>query len=800
MEATLSNTLTISKDADMNDVVTGFVVTRQWKDTPKGVELHYWLSTDLGARQLRIPGQEVLFFLPSEQADAALSVLGSAGPDRCEALTLRDFNMAPVSAFYFRSQRALRDARERLLAAEFQPLEADINPTERFLMERFVKGSLKCRAGTELPRVQTADYKPRLRMVSVDIEIAIDKLELYSIGVSAGPLRRVFMRCSQSSLDWVQPCASEADLLRQFCDWLAEYDPDVMIGWNVINFDFWYLQRVADKLGVALRLGRDGSRPQWRTLDAEGERRGLFIAGRAVIDGIEILRTATYRFESFSLEYVAQSMLGEGKLLKGSGRGEEIGELFRADPDALAEYNVRDCELVWDIFEYARLLDFAVARSQMTGLALDRQGAAVAAFDFLYLPRLHRAGFVAPNASDDPTASPGGYVMDSTPGLHDDVLVLDFKSLYPSIIRTFLVDPLGLALGTQGVSQADGATAPSGGQSLPPGDAFVDGFIGARFAKEGHLLPAIIEELWRWRDAAKARDDQAQSTAIKIIMNSFYGVLGSPGCRFYDPRLASSITLRGHQIIQETRDRIEALGDQVIYGDTDSVFVALGDSTDVPASARGKELQDELNGWWRQRIADEYGLGSELELEFETHFSRFLMPTMRGSDKGSKKRYAGVVERDGVAELVFKGLENVRTDWTALARRFQRELYRRIFDNEPYQTWVRETVELLERGDFDDELIYRKRLRRRLNDYERNIPPHVQAARLQRERSGTGPGRGDWVEYVITAKGAEPAAMPTAPLDYEHYLERQLAPVADGILHFLNTSFDEISGRQQALF
>ena len=676
---------------------------------------------------------------------------------------------------------------ERLREAGFDPLEADLNPADRFLMERFVRGSLAWQAEGDRVQVRSADYHPELRMLSLDIETAIDHIELYSIGVHAvtpeGPLRRVFMRSVETALDWVQPCAGEAELLGAFADWLESFDPDIFIGWNVINFDLWYLQQVADKLGIPLRLGRGGRTPHWRELD-EGERRAVQIPGRAVLDGIDLLRTATYRFESFSLEAVARELLGSGKLLTGSGRGEQIGELFRDDPDALAEYNLRDCELVWDIFRQESLLEFAVARSRMTGLAIDRQGGSVAAFDFLYLPRLHREGFVAPNASRDQVASPGGFVLDSEPGIHSDVLVLDFKSLYPSIIRTFRVDPMGLAVGMA-------ATGPA---------AVVEGFLGARFSRERHLLPGIIEELWKLRDAARARGDNAQSQAIKIIMNSFYGVLGTPGCRFFDARLASSITRRGHQIIQQTRDRIEELGDRVIYGDTDSVFVAVTPRDGESPTARGEWLQVELNRWWRERLAAEFDLESVLELEFETHFTRFLMPTIRGSEKGSKKRYAGVVVRDGRRELVFKGLENVRTDWTTLARNFQSELYRRVFEGEAYEDFVRDIAARVQRGEEDDHLIYRKRLRRRIDEYQRNVPPHVQAARRALERGGKAPARGDWVEYVITALGAEPAGAASAPLDYEHYLERQLAPVADGILHFLGTSFDEICGRQQSLF
>jgi DNA polymerase-2 len=330
----------------------------------------------------------------------------------------------------------------------------------------------------------------------------------------------------------------------------------------------------------------------------------------------------------------------------------------------------------------------------------------------------------------------------------------------------------------------------------------VPGFLQARFAREGHILPALIEQLWAQRDAAKHARDEPLSQAIKIIMNSFYGVLGTPGCRFFDARLASSITLRGHEILGRTRDYIEEAGHRVIYGDTDSVFVWIDEArTDEEAIAAGRRLEADLNTWWCDQLRQRFGLESVLELEFETHFRRFLMPTVRGSsEKGSKKRYAGVVATPDGLRLVFKGLENVRTDWTWLARRFQEELYRRVFLEEPFEDYVREVTARVLAGECDAELVYRKRLRRKLDEYERNVPPHVQAGRLYVERGLAPPSRGSWVEYVITTAGAEPAANPLAPLDYQHYVDRQLQPVADGILGFVGTSFSTLVDAQIDLF
>lgn len=777
----------------------GFLLTRNWRDTPGGVELEYWFSTHQGPLCATVHEQRAVFFLPVAQCEEAQKLLIAEPPIEIKELELKDFSLQPVAGLYFRRYRSARGAADILRENGLDPLEADINPADRFLMERFISGAAQLTGEVtqrglnlilENPAFKSIEYRPQLKVVSYDIETAMSGVQLYSIAVHGcsvdGEERKVFMIGQGADLDYVEVCENQEALLQAFVDWIADYDPDILIGWNVVNFDTRYLQRVADHLGRRLLLGRERRPGHWREQRDYSDRFTVAFPGRVILDGIELLRAAFYRFESFSLQNVASQLLGEGKLIHGGDRGQEITRQFHEDKTALAKYNLKDCELVSKIFKVTSLIEFAVARSVITGLNIDRMGGSVASFDNLYLPVLHRSGYVAPNASTQQMSSPGGFVLDSSPGIYDHVLVLDFKSLYPSIIRTFFVDPLGLALGVSG--ELDDT------QTVP-------GYLEARFARQGHLLPELIETLWRQRDAAKAANDEPLSQAIKIIMNSFYGVLGTPGCRFFDARLATSITRRGHDILQRTRDYIEQTGHRVIYGDTDSVFVWIRDAEeDADALAAGRQLQVDLNVWWQKVVFEEFALKSELELEFETHYKRFLMPTVRGSDKGSKKRYAGVIESGGVDKVVFKGLENVRTDWTRLARDFQEDLYQRIFRHQPFAEYVKALTASVLEGEQDEQLVYRKRLRRALDEYERNIPPHVQAARRCEERGLPVPSRGDWVEYVITSSGAEPAEKPLAPLDYQHYVDRQLAPIADGILGFVGSSFGALTDQQMDLF
>jgi DNA polymerase-2 len=794
----------------MTSVRDGFVLTRHARDGADGIEISLWLATGQGPLLLRYNRQRAVCFIPQHQQSMAAAALPARLKVGFEPLALRNAALDAVAGCYFLSQQDLRTAAQCWADTGVLVYEADVRAADRFLMERFVCGGAQVHGAfatqgsfhlADAPRLAPSAFSPQLKVVSLDIETAMDRLELFSIGVYAEwqqqVIQHVFMARRGEDDALVRYCGSEMGVWSAFIKWLEEFDPDVIIGWSVVGFDLNFLARWCEARNLPFAMGRNNTEARWFGQDDDGDRRQIQLQGRVVLDGIDWLKQAGYVYERFSLEFVSRQLLGEGKLLTGSGRGEEIAHQFEHAPAELAAYNIKDCELVWRIFEKTDLIGFAVARSQLTGLALGRIGGSVAAFDFRYLPLLHRAGFVAPDQhhGDFSVVSPGGYVMDSQPGLYDSVVVLDFKSLYPSIIRSFLIDPLGLILGLQPAGLHDS----SGGQPL------VEGFDGAMFARSPSPLPDLIAELWRARDEAKASKNRALDLAVKILMNSFYGVLGSPGCRFFDPRLASSITRRGHQIIQDSRRFIEARGYPVIYGDTDSLFVWLKHRyPHETACDLAQLLVTDINTYWRERLREEFDLHSALEIKFEAHYRRFFMPTIRGSDQGSKKRYAGLIElqdRQGKwqRDLVFKGLESVRSDWTRLAKQFQHELYRRIFCEEPFEDYIRTIVAGVQDGRHDDDLVYRKRLRASLESYQRNVPPHVQAARKLQE-AGMRVRRGDTIEYVICRDGAFPVQLAHGTPDYAHYIERQLAPPADSLLQCLGTSFGQIVERQISLF
>jgi DNA polymerase-2 len=386
-------------------------------------------------------------------------------------------------------------------------------------------------------------------------------------------------------------------------------------------------------------------------------------------------------------------------------------------------------------------------------------------------------------------------VFEGLPGFYDNVAVFDFKSLYPSIILTFSIDPLAAKVLSHELAD-DQPTVAKGS------DRIVQGPAGLKFAQDYAILPSIIAELWQARELAKSSQDATLSQAIKIIMNSFYGVLGSTGCRFFDSRVAGSITRIGHWILNFSRNFIEQEGYAVIYGDTDSLFVNLGQEYQGIISKIVSDLAEKLNRHLAHEVQLRFQVESKLELEFERLFLRFFMPTIRGHQTGSKKRYAGLVlNADGIKELYFAGMESNRRDWTELAKNFQADLFTIIFNQKDTLAAKDALIELIRSrhqalydGKLDDKLVYKKGISKKLKDYTKNVPPHVRAARmLDRMDSRV-------VSYEMTTTGPEPIQKRSdSHYDYDHYSQKQMAPVADMVLRFFDMDYGSIIKNQRQL-
>lgn len=777
----------------------GFILQPTYRIESGRPVVHLYGKLESGGTFLVRDDRTLPYFYVGEQDRQRARELGARPLSATGRRTLRGEPVVLVELPTPHDSPALRD---RLLAHGIAVYEADVGFAARYLIDRGIRGALELRSPAqrghspgqdhgphrgidllfERPDVLPATFSPRLSVLSFDIETDPKAQRLLAISLYGCGAQEVLLltppgySCPAGAL----ACASEAELLQRFQQRVRELDPDVLTGWNVIDFDLTVLARLAEDHRLSLELGRgpggvhiQSTRSRWQSAKAT-------VPGRVVLDGIQLLRGAFIRMEEYSLDFVARSVLGEGKLMAGHDRAEDILHAFKHDRPRLCAYNLTDSRLVAEILTKLRLVELAVERSLLTGMPLDRVAASIAAFDFLYLSELRHRMVVAPTvASSDELTEPtqGGYVLSPTPGLYRNILVLDYKSLYPSIMRTFQIDPLGYV--------------PRPGPEPEP-STVIRAPSGALFRREPAILPQLLDELFPRRERAKQEGDAVKSHAIKILMNSCYGVLGTPACRFYNADIANAITSFGRELLLWSKDRIESYGHRVHYGDTDSLFVESGVADPEAASAVGRSLVGRLNRDLAEHVRATWQLESKLELAFDKLYLRLLLPRMRTGAGGARKRYAGLVmENSAATRVVFTGMEAVRSDWTELARQVQRELYARLFSDQPVADYLQRMVGELRAGRLDVQLlVYRKALRKDLTDYIRTTPPHVAAARKMKGR----PGR--QIAYVMTQAGPEPSDDIRSALDYEHYVQKQLRPVAEPVLALLPVpaDFDELLG------
>ena len=766
----------------------GFVMQASYRIRGEATVVHLHGRLESGETFLvRDARQTPSFYIRATDAQRARA----CGATRQRTTNRRTFAGEPVTSIEVRTPPDAPPLRDRLQARGIETFEADVRFAVRYLIDRDVKGGVALdgdarpgeRAGAdgvdwvfEDPEVSPADVHMAPRVLSFDIETDPKASRLLAISLYGCGLDEVHIVDPDGRAMPEAAVAAEDEhaALEAFCRRVAETDPDVLTGWNVIDFDLSVLGRIAARVKHPFPLGREPGALRVRAAQGYFGSGQASIPGRVVLDGMDLVRGAFVRMDDYSLDGVARSVLGEGKAVEGDvrDRAGEIMDRYRNDLPGFARYARTDARLALEIVEELNLVPLAVARSRLTGMTPDRVSASIASFDFVYLAELGKRGIVAPTVrSSDSRVSAsqaGGYVLEPVTGMHDHVWVFDFKSLYPSVMRTFNMDPLGFVADPR------------------PGDGTIRTSSGAAFRREEAILPRMLDRLAAAREAAKREDDAVASQAIKILMNSFYGVLGTRACRFHNTAIANAITGQGRHFLLWCKAWLEERGFEVLYGDTDSLFVRSGEPDPERAAARGRALAVEIDAAVAEHVRAEWGVESRLELEFEKLYTRLFLPSVRHGAAGARKRYAGVVA--GASEVEFVGMEVVRRDWTELAKAVQRELYARLFGDRPVDEYLSGVVRALRAGELDEDLVYRKGLRKRLAAYDRSNPPHVAAAR----KSKTAPGR--LVSYVITLAGPEPLDNITAELDREHYVEKQVRPVAEPVLDTLGLEFEHVIG------
>jgi DNA polymerase I len=617
---------------------------------------------------------------------------------------------------------------------------------------------------------------PPLRVMSFDMEVynpkgaprgEVDPIIMVSVATSGGVRKVISWKAPSGTLGFVETVADEAAVLKRFDELVREEDPDIVVGYNTDNFDFPYLNQRLKVLGLELGLGRDGSPHRTTTRAGMSETR---MAGRPHLDLYPIVRRSL-RLSSYVLEDVVQEILGEEKEKVPNERMGEIWDRGGHELDQFFRYSLEDAEVTLRLGE--RYLPLYIELSRLVGQPLQdvarmTTGQLVewylmreAATRGEVIPERPRGREFARRAGD---TYEGGYVREPKKGLSEDIVVFDFRSLYPSVIVTHNIDPSTIR--------------PGPGENQPPGIDFhfsteKEGFIPA-------LLKGLVERRAQVKGEMKAATDEGkrkmldvQQQALKILANSFYGYMGYPRSRWYRKECAESVTAFARDYIRRVMEVAEKeFGLEVVYGDTDSLFVL------VPRGEREKAMAflEEVNR----------RLPGTIELEYEGYYRRGIFVT--------KKRYALIDEKD---RITVKGLEFVRRDWAAITKDTQEKVLMALLkDASPEEAVkiVRRAIEDIRarRVSLEDLTIYTQ-LTKKISSYK-NVGPHVEAAKKLME-AGREVSPGMIIGYII-GKGSGLISKRAIPVelasledyDPEYYIENQIFPAVLRIIEAMGYS------------
>ena len=654
----------------------------------------------------------------------------------------------------------------------------------------------------EISSIKRVDRKemPGLRVMSFDIETynpagmpRSDKDAIIMISYATlkdgKPVGRV-LSWKKSKHEFVEQFKDEKSMVAGFIERVRQEKVDVLTGYNSDEFDLPYLVERCKKLKLAFDVGRDKRPVSFKQI---GLRKRARVSGRVHFDAFNAIallnKVGANKFSRLSLGVVYSELLGrkkpEVKKLEiwraWDNGGKALEELF--------DYSRSDAIACLEISGY--VLPMELELSRITGLPLFEASRASASemVEALLMRRAFERKEIVPKKPSYAVVEQrlrqpieGAFVKVPEPGVYDDIAVFDFRSLYPSIIVSHNIDPA-----TIGSNEEDAFESPT----------------GARFSKRRGIVPETLERVLDERIEAKKRMANAKPAdkpalngrqiALKILANSFYGYLAYARSRYYSRECGESTTAWARKYIHETIGKAEKAGFKVLYSDTDSCFLLLGDKTKNDALAFQAGVNASLPG--------------RMELELEDFYPRGIFVSKKQGEKGAKKKYALL---NGKGEIKIRGFELVRRDWSPIARDTQREVLEILLksgDVGRVKELVARRIDELKSGKTPlAQLAVRTQLRKKAGNYG-IVSPEVSAVKKARN-VGVDVAEHSLIEYVITKQGksiSEKASLlelvKEGDYDADYYVNNQLLPAVLKLLGSLGTDADDLKakGKQKGL-
>nr|7TQW_A Chain A, DNA polymerase [Thermococcus kodakarensis] len=611
-----------------------------------------------------------------------------------------------------------------------------------------------------------------LKMLAFDIETLYHEGEEFA----EGPILMISYADEEGArvitwknvdLPYVDVVSTEREMIKRFLRVVKEKDPDVLITYNGDNFDFAYLKKRCEKLGINFALGRDGSEPKIQRM---GDRFAVEVKGRIHFDLYPVIRR-TINLPTYTLEAVYEAVFGQPKE---KVYAEEITTAWETGEnlERVARYSMEDAKVTYELGK--EFLPMEAQLSRLIGQSLwdVSRSSTGNLVEWFLLRKAYERNELAPNKPDEKELArrrqsyEGGYVKEPERGLWENIVYLDFRSLYPSIIITHNVSPD--TLNREGCKEYD--VAPQ---------------VGHRFCKDfpgfiPSLLGDLLEERQKIKKKMKATIDPIErklldyrQRRIKILASSYYGYYGYARARWYCKECAESVTAWGREYITMTIKEIEEkYGFKVIYSDTDGFFATIPGADAETVKKKAMEFLKYINA----------KLPGALELEYEGFYKRGFFVT--------KKKYA-VIDEEG--KITTGGLEIVRRDWSEIAKETQARVLEALLkdgDVEKAVRIVKEVTEKLSKYEVPPEkLVIHEQITRDLKDYKAT-GPHVAVAKRLAAR-GVKIRPGTVISYIVL-KGSGRIGDRAIPFDEfdpakhkydaEYYIENQVLPAVERIL------------------
>ena len=665
--------------------------------------------------------------------------------------------------------------RRYLIDKELRPgswveIEGDHQESEKFVSE------------IEVQDIRPLESSEDLQWKSLAFDLEVIDEDIVMASFYSEKFRKV-LSLKDTDLEFVEEVEDQAEMLERFIEIVEDQKADILLGYNTDEFDFDILRDKADETGVTLALGRNGERMKF---NRRGRFKGARIKGRMHLDlypFVTHVLAPGIDSETLDLDSVAQEMLGKEK---DDLSWSEMKQIWRekGDIEKFAEYALKDSELTYQLGEQISpqilelskitgLIPFDTCRltyGQLTENYLLRE-----AYSRNMLSR-NRPSQKKRSKRDREQAYTGGFVYTPEEGLYDNVAVFDFRSLYPTVMVAHNISPEML-----GVEACE--------------DEFIIDELDYSFCQdEQGFFPELVENLVSSRYSIKEKMKNmeegsekysslySRQQAQKILANSFYGYLGYSGARWYSREAAEATTYLGRKYIQDTIETAEEMGFEMVYGDTDSVML------------RKDSIEESMDGFLEEVNSQ---LPKFMELEFEGLFKRGFF-TSKDSGEGAKKKYALIDEK---ANLKITGFEQVRRDWSPIAKKTQKKVLRKVLEDriDEAAEEVKTTIEALNSGNVDvEDLKIYTTLTKPPEEYG-STAPHVEAVK-KAEKRGDSIEAETTVDYVITRGGksiSDKAELTKYAENYdaEYYIENQVIPVALRVLKVFGYTKDELKGK-----